>query len=78
MAVFLLSTWHGPGYTPPPCTTPNFSDVSGGSPFCPWIQEMANRGITAGCGGGAFCTEGQNTRAQLAVFLATTFGLPLQ
>ncbi|HEY2293478.1 MAG TPA: S8 family serine peptidase [Thermoanaerobaculia bacterium] len=78
MAVFLLSTWHGPGYSPPPCATSAFSDVSSGSPFCPWIQEMAARGITAGCGGGAFCTETQNTRAQLAVFLATTFGLPLQ
>ena len=78
MSVFLLSTWHGPGYAPPPCATSNFSDVSSGSPFCPWVQEMANRGITAGCGGGAFCTETQNTRAQLSVFLATTFGLPLQ
>jgi len=78
MSVFLLSTWHGPGYSPPPCTTSAFSDVPSGSPFCPWIQEMAARGITAGCGGGAFCTETQNTRAQLAVFLATTFGLPLQ
>lgn len=78
MAVFLLSTWHGPGYSPAACATSGFSDVSSGSPFCPWITEMASRGITAGCGGGAFCTESQNTRAQLAVFLATTFGLPLQ
>jgi subtilisin family serine protease len=78
MAVFLLSTWHGPGYAPPPCSTSAYTDVPSGSPFCPWIQEMANRGITAGCGGGAFCTETQNTRAQLAVFLATTFGLPVQ
>jgi hypothetical protein len=39
---------------------------------------MANSGITAGCGGGNFCTESPNTRAQLAVFLATTFGIPLQ
>ncbi|MFL6260190.1 MAG: S8 family serine peptidase [Thermoanaerobaculia bacterium] len=78
MAVFLLSAWHGPGYSPAACTASGFSDVSSGSPFCPWIQEMAVRGITAGCGGGAFCTESPNTRAQLAVFLATTFGLPLQ
>ncbi|MFL6237604.1 MAG: S-layer homology domain-containing protein, partial [Thermoanaerobaculia bacterium] len=65
-------------YSPAACTASGFSDVSSGSPFCPWIQEMAVRGITAGCGGGAFCTESPNTRAQLAVFLATTFGLPLQ
>jgi Divergent InlB B-repeat domain/S-layer homology domain len=78
MSVFLLSTWHGPGYAPPPCTASAFNDVPVSSPFCPWIQEMATRGITAGCGGGNFCTEGPNTRAQLAVFLATTFGIPLQ
>jgi subtilisin family serine protease len=78
MSVFLLSTWHGPGYVPVPCTTSAFSDVPSSSPFCPWIQEMANSGITAGCGGGNFCTESPNTRAQLAVFLATTFGIPLQ
>jgi hypothetical protein len=78
MSVFLLSTWHGPGYAPVPCTTSAFSDVPSSSPFCPWIREMANSGITAGCGGGNFCTESPNTRAQLAVFLATTFGIPLQ
>jgi subtilisin family serine protease len=78
MAVFLLSTWHGPGYSPAVCTTSAFGDVPSSSPFCPWIQEMAARGITAGCGAGTFCTESPNTRAQLAVFLVTTFGLPLQ
>jgi List-Bact-rpt repeat protein/S-layer family protein len=78
MSVFLLSTWHGAGYSPAPCTGSAYNDVPSTSPFCPWIKEMAARGITAGCGGGAFCTESPNTRAQLAVFLATTFGFPLQ
>jgi hypothetical protein len=78
MSVFLLSTWHGAGYAPAPCTSSAFNDVPGSSPFCPWIQEMAARGITAGCGAGTFCTESPNTRAQLAVFLATTFQFPLQ
>jgi hypothetical protein len=76
MSVFLLATFQGMGYTPPPCTSSSFSDVSTGSPFCPWINEIAARGITAGCGGGAFCTEGQVTRGQMSVFLATTFGIP--
>jgi hypothetical protein len=75
MSVFLLATWHGAGYSPTPCTTPVFGDVPVTSPFCPWIREMALSGITAGCGGGNFCTESPNTRAQLAVFLATTFHL---
>jgi len=78
MAVFLLSTWHGPGYVPPPCTASPFGDMPSTSTFCPWVQEMVTRGITAGCGGGNFCTDYPNTRAQLAVFLATTFGIPLQ
>jgi hypothetical protein len=77
MAVFLLSTAHGPGYAPAPCTGSPFNDVAGSSPFCPWIQEMVSNGITAGCGGGSFCTEGPNTRAQLAVFLATAFRIPV-
>jgi hypothetical protein len=78
MSVFLLATLHGSGYVPAPCTTAAFSDVPASSPFCPWVQEMAARGITAGCGGGSFCASVQNTRDQLAVFLVTTFGLPLQ
>jgi hypothetical protein len=75
MSVFLLSAWHGAGYAPTPCSGSPFNDVPATSPFCPWIREMANLGITAGCGGGSFCTESPNTRAQLAVFLATTFHL---
>ncbi len=75
MSVFLLSAWHGAGYAPTPCSGSAFNDVPATSPFCPWIREMANSGITAGCGGGNFCTESPNTRAQLAVFLATTFHL---
>jgi hypothetical protein len=78
MAVFLLSTWHGAGYVPAPCAAAPFGDMPAASSFCPWVQEMVTRGITAGCGGGRFCTDSPNTRAQLAVFLVTTFGIPLQ
>jgi glucose/arabinose dehydrogenase len=76
MSVFLLATFEGSGYAPPACSASTFNDVPVGSPFCPWINEIAARGITAGCGGGAFCTEGQVTRGQMSVFLATTFGIP--
>ncbi|MFP5286497.1 MAG: InlB B-repeat-containing protein, partial [Thermoanaerobaculia bacterium] len=44
MAVFLLRAKEGAAYTPPPCTTDPFNDVPAASPFCPWIQELANRG----------------------------------
>jgi hypothetical protein len=76
MAVFLLRTAEGPAYTPPPCVTPLFADVPCTSPFAAWINELAARGITGGCGGSNYCPLGVVTRAQMAVFLVVTFGLP--
>jgi len=35
----------GDGYVPPACTAPVFTDVPASSPFCRWIQELANRGV---------------------------------
>jgi glucose/arabinose dehydrogenase len=75
MSVFLLATFQGPGYTPPACPPTSFSDVPAGSSFCPWIKEIAARGITAGCGAGNFCPDSLVTRGQMSVFLSTTFGL---
>jgi streptogramin lyase len=77
MAVFLLRTKEGPSYTPPACTTPMFTDVPCSNGFAPWINELANRGITGGCGGGNYCPDSPNTRGQMAVFLTTTFALQL-
>jgi hypothetical protein len=76
MAVFLLLAKEGSGYTPPACSTPTFNDVPCSSSFAPWVDELARRGVTGGCGGGAYCPAGSVTRGQMAVFLATTFGLP--
>ncbi|HEY7863866.1 MAG TPA: S-layer homology domain-containing protein, partial [Thermoanaerobaculia bacterium] len=77
MAVFLLRTEEGPTYTPPPCTVATFSDVPCASPFSAWIYELVARGIAAGCGGGQYCPGNPVTRAEMAVFVATTFALPL-
>ncbi len=76
MAVFLLRTLEGPIYAPPDCTAPTFSDVPCSSGFARWIDELAKRGVTAGCGGGNYCPSNPVTRGQMAVFLATTFSLP--
>ena len=76
MAVFVLRTLD-PALDPPACTTPLFGDVPASSPFCRWVEEMARRGITTGCGGGNFCPQASVTREQMAVFLSTTFGLTL-
>ena len=76
LAVFLLRTLD-PSLIPPACTTPRFSDVPAKSPFCRWIEELARRGMSAGCGGQRFCPDGAVTRAQMAYFLTGTFGLTL-
>jgi hypothetical protein len=75
MAVFLLRTREGPVYTPPACVTPTFADVPCTSGLAIWVDELAARGITAGCGGGNYCPGTPVTRGQMAVFLAVAFSL---
>jgi len=77
MSVFLLKTALGPSYVPPPCTVPAFADVPCSSGFAPWVDALAARGITTGCGGGNYCPSSPNARDQMAVFLTTTFALSL-
>ncbi len=68
MAVFILKGKHGLCFVPPPCTG-IFADVPCPSTFADWIEEMANEGITGGCGGGNFCPMNPVRRDQMAVFL---------
>jgi len=76
MAVFLLATLEGALFTPPPCSGV-FGDVACPGGFAvDWIEELAARGITAGCGGGNYCPTNPVTRAEMAVFLVKTFSLP--
>jgi len=72
MAVFLLVSKEGTGYAPPPCVTPKFGDVPCSNPFAAWINELATRGITGGCGGGNYCPNSAVSREQMAVFLLLT------
>ena len=76
MSVFLLRTLEGPTYVPPDCVTPTFGDVPCSSPFARWVEELVDRNITAGCGGGSYCPGTAVTRGQMAVFLSVTFALP--
>ncbi len=77
MAAFLLKASLGSSYAPPNCTGTVFTDVPcAGGLFDPWIEDLANRGITGGCGGGAYCPAAPNTRGQMAVFLVKAFSLP--
>ncbi len=77
MAVFLLRL-RDPSLDPPPCVPPNlFLDVPETSPFCRWIEALANGNIAAGCGGGNYCPTAPVTREQMGVFITVTFGLTL-
>jgi hypothetical protein len=77
MSAFLLKTDFGAAYAPPACTGTVFADVPcQGGIFDAWIEDLASRGITGGCGGGNYCPASPNTRGQMAVFLVKTFSLP--
>jgi len=70
MAPLLLKGRFGGDYSPPPCSATVFSDVPcPGAPFVDWVNQLATEGVTAGCGGGAYCPDGAVTRAAMAVFL---------
>jgi IPT/TIG domain/S-layer homology domain len=75
MAVLLLKTLAGTGYTPPACTVESFADVPCSSGFAPWIYDLVARGITAGCGGGLYCPTLSASRGQMATFITKTFNL---
>jgi uncharacterized repeat protein (TIGR01451 family) len=74
MAVFLLKALLGAAYVPPSATG-IFADVPPGSFAADWIEDLANRSITGGCGAGNYCPGASATRGQMAVFLVKTFGL---
>jgi S-layer homology domain len=60
--------------TPAPSNA-TFGDVPTSHPFFQFIEALAASGITAGCGGGNFCSDNPLTRGQMAVFLAKALGL---
>jgi hypothetical protein len=61
-------------FVPPPCVPGSemFTDVPASNPFCPWVEELARQGITAGCTPTTFCPSASVTRAQMAVFIVKT------
>ena len=76
MAVFLLRAEHGSDYTPPHVEHSRFNDIPDDFWAKDWIEQLAEEGITSGCGGGNYCPDGSVTRAQMAVFLVRAFNLP--
>ncbi len=47
----------------------DFLDVPQTDPFHDYVEKIFRAGITAGCGGGSYCSDEAVTRAQMAVFL---------
>ena len=64
------------GQDPAQISQTRFSDVAADSFHGPFIDRMAELGVTVGCGdGSAFCPDVTVSRAQMAVFLARAFDL---
>ena len=78
MAVFVLVGKEGPGYRPRACGAPRFLDVPNDSPFCPFVEELARRGVAGGCGGGNYCPSAPVTREQMPVFVLRTLDPTLE
>ncbi|MGE5463904.1 MAG: S-layer homology domain-containing protein, partial [Syntrophothermus sp.] len=75
MAIFLLRAEHGKDYLPP-AATGVFLDVPASDFTAAYIEQLANEGITGGCGGGNYCPAKAVTRDQMAIFLVRAFTLP--
>ena len=74
MAVWIVRALDG--QDPAETANSRFSDVAADSFHGPFIERMADLGVTAGCGDGtAFCPDGTVTRDQMAVFLTRAFDL---
>jgi hypothetical protein len=72
MAVFLLKSKLGAAYVPPAATGTVFADVPANGFAAAWIEDLAGRGITGGCGGSNYCPNAPVTRKQMAAFLLKT------
>jgi hypothetical protein len=69
MAVFLERSMRGGNFVPPPATGSMFLDVGANDFAASYIEQLANDGITGGCGNLNFCPGASISRAQMAVFL---------
>jgi|GEM_PF-3082408 len=73
MAAFLMRALGV--FNPNTAVPQRFFDVPPSNPFYGFIEELAVREITKGCGGGNYCPDQVVNRGQMAVFLVRAFGL---
>jgi hypothetical protein len=73
MAAFMIRSLGD--FTPPTPPNQRFTDVPSGNVFYGFIEQMAVRRVTLGCGAGIYCPDSAVTREQMAAFLVRAFGL---
>jgi hypothetical protein len=66
-ATFIIRSMIGSSF--PYTATPYFTDVPASSPYFPYIQKLADLGLTHGCSPTAYCPAGMVTRMDAAVLL---------
>ena len=71
MSIFLLKGRYGSDWFPD-VNADYFIDVPPGSFAFEWINYLAYRGITGGCGVSIYCPDNSVTRSQMAVFILKT------
>ena len=69
MAIFVLRGEHGGAFAPPAATGTMFGDVPANAFGAAFIEQLANEGITGGCGNGNYCPGNPVLRSQMAIFL---------
>ena len=75
MAVWLVRVLDGAD--PAAVSESRYDDVDAHSFFAPFIERLAELGVTEGCGGASgYCPDQTVSRAQMAVFLTRAYGLP--
>jgi hypothetical protein len=72
MAAFIIRALGD--FAPPPPASQRFSDVPPSNVFYGFIEQMAVRQITLGCGAGIYCPGNQVTREQMAAFMIRALG----
>jgi hypothetical protein len=72
MAAFIIRALGD--FNPPPPAQQRFFDVPPANPFYAFIEQMAIRQITLGCGAGNYCPADAVLRDQMAAFIIRSFG----
>ena len=72
MAVFIVRALGI--FNPPTPTSQRFQDVPPSNFAYAFIEELARRGITVGCGGSNYCPNDPVTREQMAAFIMRALG----